>query len=99
MAGISIVGQNYYGVFPLRGTLLNVREASHKHIMESPEMTSIKLILGLQHGKQYDIVKTLRYGHLMIMTDQMVSPNANCLYVVEAYMAHRSSDESLVYAI
>ncbi|CAL5339885.1 unnamed protein product [Camellia sinensis] len=69
--GISVVGRNYYGVFPLRGTLLNVREASHKQIMENAEMTSIKQILGLQHGKQYDSVKTLRYGHLMIMTDQL----------------------------
>ncbi|CAL5330796.1 unnamed protein product [Camellia sinensis] len=70
MAGISVVGRNYYGVFPLRGKLLNVREASHKQIMENAEIQSIKQILGLQHGKQYDSVKTLRYGHLMIMTDQ-----------------------------
>ncbi|CAL5410905.1 unnamed protein product [Camellia sinensis] len=71
MAGISVVGQNYYGVFPLRDKLLNVRESSHKQIMEKAEIQSIKQILGLQHGKQYDSVKTLRYGHLMIMTDQV----------------------------
>ncbi|KAK9154871.1 hypothetical protein Sjap_002351 [Stephania japonica] len=70
MAGISVVGRNYYGVFPLRGKLLNVREASHKQIMENAEIQNIKQILGLQHGKQYDSVKALRYGHLMIMTDQ-----------------------------
>ncbi|KAI7987076.1 DNA topoisomerase 2 [Camellia lanceoleosa] len=69
MAGISVVGRNYYGVFPLRGKLLNVREASHKQIMENAEIQSIKQILGLHHGKQYDSVKTLRYGHLMIMTE------------------------------
>ncbi|KAL0429245.1 UNVERIFIED_CONTAM: DNA topoisomerase 2 [Sesamum radiatum] len=33
-------------------------------------LAHIKQILGLQHGKQYDSVKSLRYGHLMIMTDQ-----------------------------
>ncbi|CAL5386593.1 unnamed protein product [Camellia sinensis] len=54
----------------LQGKLLNVRETSHKQIMENAEIQSIKQILGLQHGKQYDSVKTLRYGHLMIMTDQ-----------------------------
>ncbi|PSS09980.1 DNA topoisomerase [Actinidia chinensis var. chinensis] len=70
MAGISVVGRNYYGVFPLRGKLLNVREASHKQIMENAEIQNVKQILGLQHGKQYDSVKSLRYGHLMIMTDQ-----------------------------
>ncbi|CAL5321464.1 unnamed protein product [Camellia sinensis] len=73
MEGISVVGQNYYGVFPLRGALLNVREASHKQIMENAEITSIKQIVGLQHGKQYDSVKTLRYGHLMTMTDQFLA--------------------------
>ncbi|CAL5337832.1 unnamed protein product [Camellia sinensis] len=58
------------------GTLLNVRKASHKQIMENAEITSIKQILGLQHGKQYDSVKTLRYGHLMIMTDQGVNADS-----------------------
>ncbi|CAL5412423.1 unnamed protein product [Camellia sinensis] len=58
------------------GTLLNVRKASHKQIMENAEITSIKQILGLQHGKQYDNVKTLRYGHLMIMTDQGVNADS-----------------------
>ncbi|KAL5207162.1 hypothetical protein ABZP36_031597 [Zizania latifolia] len=70
MAGIAVVGRNHYGVFPLRGKLLNVREASHKQIMDNAEVQNIKQILGLQHGKQYDSTKGLRYGHLMIMTDQ-----------------------------
>jgi DNA topoisomerase II len=30
MAGIEVVGRDNYGVFPLRGKLLNVREASTK---------------------------------------------------------------------
>ncbi|XP_058073689.1 DNA topoisomerase 2-like isoform X2 [Magnolia sinica] len=70
VAGISVVGSNHYGVFPLRGKLLNVREASAKQIMDNAEIQHIKKILGLQQGRQYDSVKSLRYGHLMIMTDQ-----------------------------
>ncbi|CAI9103034.1 OLC1v1001450C1 [Oldenlandia corymbosa var. corymbosa] len=70
LAGISVVGKDHYGVFPLRGKLLNVREASHKQIMENAEIQHIKKILGLQQDKVYDNVKSLRYGHLMIMTDQ-----------------------------
>ncbi|KAG2653254.1 hypothetical protein PVAP13_1NG440800 [Panicum virgatum] len=70
MSGIAEVGRDHYGVFPLRGKLLNVREASHKQIMDNAEIQNIKQILGLQHGKQYDSTKGLRYGHLMIMTDQ-----------------------------
>jgi DNA topoisomerase-2 len=72
ISGLSVVGRDYYGVFPLRGKLLNVREATHKQIMENAEINHLKKILGLQHGKVYDTesVRQLRYGHVMIMTDQ-----------------------------
>eukprot|EP00871_Galdieria_phlegrea_P000812 jgi/Galph1/1731/GphlegSOOS_G426.1 len=72
VSGLSVVGRDYYGVFPLRGKLLNVREASHKQIMENAEINNLKKILGLQHGKVYDTesIKSLRYGHVLIMTDQ-----------------------------
>lgn len=53
------------------GKLLNVRDATHTQIMNNTEISSINKILGLQHGKVYDTVKSLRYGHLMIMTDQV----------------------------
>lgn len=33
MAGLGVVGRDKYGVFPLRGKLLNVRDASHKQVM------------------------------------------------------------------
>lgn len=57
-------------MFPLRGKLLNVRDATHQQIMANAEINHLKQILGLQHGKQYEDAKSLRYGHLMIMTDQ-----------------------------
>lgn len=57
-------------VFPLRGKLLNVRDATHDMIMKNAEITAIRQIMGLQHGKKYEDTTSLRYGHLMIMTDQ-----------------------------
>ncbi|KAM3733934.1 hypothetical protein ACB098_11G175300 [Castanea mollissima] len=70
LAGLAAVGRDYYGVFPLRGKLLNVREATAKQLTENKEIGYIKQILGLQQHKEYANVKSLRYGHLMIMTDQ-----------------------------
>lgn len=70
VSGLSVVGRDNFGVFPLRGKLLNVREASHAQITANAEINAIKQILGLQHGKKYDDASSLRYGHLMIMTDQ-----------------------------
>lgn len=72
ISGLSVIGRDYYGVFPLRGKLLNVREAKHKQIMDNAEINNLKKILGLQHNKTYtkETVKSLRYGHVLIMTDQ-----------------------------
>lgn len=32
VAGLGVVGRDRYGVFPLRGKVLNVREATHKQV-------------------------------------------------------------------
>uniref|UniRef100_A0A3Q0KH18 DNA topoisomerase 2 n=1 Tax=Schistosoma mansoni TaxID=6183 RepID=A0A3Q0KH18_SCHMA len=73
VAGLGVVGRDNYGVFPLRGKLLNVREASNKQIMENAEINALIKILGLQYKLKYesaDTLKDLRYGKIMIMTDQ-----------------------------
>uniref|UniRef100_A0A7N6B8B9 DNA topoisomerase 2 n=1 Tax=Anabas testudineus TaxID=64144 RepID=A0A7N6B8B9_ANATE len=73
VSGLGVVGRDRYGVFPLRGKMLNVREASHKQIMENAEINNIIKILGLQYKKNYsdpESLKSLRYGKIMIMTDQ-----------------------------
>lgn len=69
ISGLSIVGRDNYGVFPLRGKMLNAREASAKQLLDNAEINAIKQILGLQHGKVYKDTKDLRYGHIMIITD------------------------------
>ncbi|EKV07062.1 DNA topoisomerase 2 [Penicillium digitatum] len=70
MAGRAVVGPDLFGVFPLRGKLLNVRDASFDQISKNVEIQSIKNFIGLQHKKEYTETKGLRYGHIMIMTDQ-----------------------------
>ncbi|CAH7676316.1 DNA topoisomerase II [Phakopsora pachyrhizi] len=70
VAGLSVIGRDNYGVFPLRGKLLNVREASGAQLLQNAEIQSIKQIMGLQQGKKYTSRDSLRYGSLMIMTDQ-----------------------------
>jgi len=70
LAGRAVLDPDYIGVFPLRGKLLNVRDASIDQISKNQEIQNIKKFLGLQHKKEYADTKGLRYGHLMIMTDQ-----------------------------
>lgn len=61
-----------YGVFPLAGELLNVREASLTEVMDNPIFKTIIKILGLELHKIYTTTESLRYGRLMIMTADQV---------------------------
>ncbi|KAI0217662.1 DNA topoisomerase 2, partial [Massospora cicadina] len=70
MAGLTKVGRDYYGVFPLRGKLLNVRDASPAQIKGNKELINICKIIGLNSKVDNSDTSKLRYGHLMIMTDQ-----------------------------
>ncbi len=70
IAGLSVVGREQWGVFPLKGKLLNVRDVSLVKINSNEEISAIKRILGLEHGKVYKDMKGLRYGRIMIMADQ-----------------------------
>lgn len=68
ISGISAIkdGRNIYGVFPLRGKLLNVREASTSQLANNVEITEIKKILGLKAGVKRE---ELRYGSILLMMD------------------------------
>jgi hypothetical protein len=41
VAGLEVVGRERYGVFPLRGKPLNVREASAKKVGDNEELTGL----------------------------------------------------------
>ncbi|CAF0793170.1 unnamed protein product [Rotaria sordida] len=73
VAGLGVIGRDRYGVYPLKGKLLNVREATTKKMTENSEISQLVKILGLNYGEKYinpsDLSK-LRYGKLMIMADQ-----------------------------
>jgi DNA topoisomerase-2 len=69
VAGLSVVGRDRFGVFPLRGKLLNVRDVTQKQISENKEIMSIVKILGLSFGQKGE-QKKMRYGSVMIMADQ-----------------------------
>ena len=76
ISGLSEVGRDYYGVFPLRGKVVNVKDADVDKILKNAEISNLKKILGLKTGEDYSN-KTesnwpLRYGSIMVMTDQDV---------------------------
>lgn len=72
MSGLENVGRDKWGVFPLKGKLLNVKDCNVKKIIDNEEITNLKKIIGLEADKKYDDVSDLRYGRIMIMTDSDV---------------------------
>jgi DNA topoisomerase-2 len=69
LAGLSQVGRDKYGVFPLKGKVMNVKDTSVKKISDNEEITNLKKILGLETGKDYKTLDDLRYGRIMLTTD------------------------------
>ena len=73
VSGLTKQDRDWFGVFPLKGKLMNVKDMALKRINDNAEITNIKKILGLEAGKSYtkeEMKKSLRYGKLLIMTDQ-----------------------------
>ncbi|EFC50179.1 DNA topoisomerase II [Naegleria gruberi] len=72
VGGLSVVGRDYYGVFPLKGKPLNVRDCKLDKVVKNEEISTLAKILGLKFDKTYtkEDIKSLRYGSIMIMADQ-----------------------------
>lgn len=74
VSGMSREDRNYFGVYPLKGKLMNIRDATTTKISSNNEITELKKIIGLETNKKYasieEVSKSLRYGKVMFMTDQ-----------------------------
>jgi len=74
VSGLSKNDRNKFGVFPLKGKVMNTSDASPAKINNNAEINNIKKILGLESGKKYKdrkhITRLLRYGSILFMTDQ-----------------------------
>jgi DNA topoisomerase-2 len=70
LSGLSQEQRKYYGVYPLKGKVLNVKDKSDSKVEQTQEIAELKKILGLQSGKKYTDISSLRYGSILVMTDQ-----------------------------
>ena len=70
ITGLNVVGRERFGVFPLKGKMINVKDISQEKFNKNEELTAIKAILGLRQGMHYKDRTSLRYGRVMIMADQ-----------------------------
>jgi DNA topoisomerase-2 len=70
LSGLSQEQRKVYGVYPLKGKVLNVKDTADAKVEHTKEIAELKKIIGLQSGKKYTSTAELRYGSIMIMTDQ-----------------------------
>jgi DNA topoisomerase-2 len=69
--GKAVIGNDYYGVYSLKGKCLNVRDATTSQLINNEEINHLKQIIGLKQGVVYDSesIQKLRYGKIIILTD------------------------------
>jgi DNA topoisomerase-2 len=70
LSGLSQEQRKFFGVYPLKGKVLNVKDTSDSKVEQTKEIAELKKIMGLVSGRKYTDTSTLRYGSIMIMTDQ-----------------------------
>lgn len=69
ISGLKNIGRDYYGIFPLKGKLLNLKTATVSQKINNEEFNNLKKILGLKEGTEYNNLNELRYGKVMCFTD------------------------------
>jgi DNA topoisomerase II len=72
VAGVSSIGRDRFGIYPLRGKLLNVKRVGDKKCAANRELADMCSIIGLERSKEYtpESVRRLRYTRLAIFADQ-----------------------------
>lgn len=68
-------GRDYFGIYPLRGKVLNVRNSNVASITKNKEIGDVIKALNLKYGVDYkddDVFDSLYYGRIIILTDSDV---------------------------
>lgn len=73
---VKLIGQNptnrdWIGIFPFRGKILNVKNASIQQLAENEELNAFKQVVGLREGisNKLDLERALRYGFIVMCFD------------------------------
>ena len=90
--GFSVTGNDYFGLFPLKGKPLNVRDITLQKMRDNLEISSIISALGLEFGKKYTSTRTLRYGRLVIMSDADCIDGDTFVLTKRGYIAIKDID-------
>ena len=74
--GFKEIGHDYYGVYTLRGKVLNVRKATPEKVDANDIVSNLLHEIGLQRGITYTSKQGLRYGRIVMVKDADVDGDA-----------------------
>lgn len=81
-------GRDFYGVYALRGKLLNVRNATIQSISNNREITDVIQAMGLRYNCDYRLqenIDSLQYGKIMILTDADEDGHHICSLIINLF--------------
>lgn len=72
IAGLSVVGRDNFGIFPLRGKPFNVLSGPLKTVLKNAEVANLLKIMGcdVARAEPYTSTTELRYDRICILADQ-----------------------------
>ena len=88
ISALNVIGREKYGVFPLKGKLLNVRNVSIDRVSANEEIKNIVKILGLKYDLKYETaadMNTLRYGGVVSLCDSDVDGYHICGLIINYF--------------
>lgn len=84
VAGVSVVGREHYGIYPLRGKLRNVRDLKLSTLLQTQEIANVLKILGVDPTSKARPRETaaLRYDRVVVLADQDLDGSHICALVI-----------------
>ena len=72
LSGVGVVGRRQYGIYPLRGKMINARDKSEAAVLANAEVKDLLAILGMPPDRTASAPRDLRYDGIIILADQDV---------------------------
>jgi len=86
--GRTVTGPEKYGVFPLKGKLINVNSATKTQLANNSEIANLTKIIGLTPGIKYKDTNSLRYSKVILLTDADVDGSHIAGLVMNFFYKH-----------
>lgn len=90
-SGFGVLGHDLFGIYSLTGKILNVAKASEEKTDKNIVLTQLMQTLGLEYGREYNDLSSLRYGRIICMKDADTDGSAIMGLLLNFFYTHFKS--------